>query len=230
MMKKIWVLLVVHLCYLQLVFADNSIQPALSTIASGEGTKASRKFTLIAQLSLFMPFRFTLDNGNLSVAYAESFKGFPFFQLIAGEQVALLGNVELQAQLSLGYAHKSGPVILTDSQGAQQEAFVNLHWIPASLSARFAYRISSMHFLKPSITTGLGLQWLYQSAHSQAVNHHFWVPFAFVRPAITFFDPLEEVTGDWFGGLILGVSYLTDLGASQVIRGFSYEVGLAIIL
>lgn len=182
---------------------------------------------LIPTLSVISPREFTLSKDGYSIPYGKNLTGLPALYVGANRSLGSRpfgrGSLEFFSLARLGYSFKDTPMTL-----GERTARVKLHWVPMEGGLETRFRLADFPYIRPSLTVGGGVHWLYQSGEFTSINASFWVPHVFVSPAISFFESSDPT--DWFGGFTFGVTYQHSFASRQTVRAWSFDLGMAIIL
>lgn len=182
---------------------------------------------LVPSLSVISPREFTLSQDSYSIPYGENLTGLPAVYVGANRALGRnpfgQGTLEFFSLARLGYSYKDTPMTL-----GERTARVKLHWLPMEAGIETRFRLSEFPYIRPSLTVGGGVYYLYQSGEFPSINTSFWVPHIFVSPALSFFESSDPT--DWFGGFTFGVTYQSSVASRQTIRAWSFDLGIAIIL
>lgn len=202
-----------------------------STEARVDASPISGAIEVSPQISFFSASKLTLSNAYFDVPYAETLGGLPMFELVLSTPLTYFGSLQVLLQGQAGYGYKEAVFSNIRSHSDANQVFsdvLKLHWIPLAASLRFDYEIPRS-FVKPTLILGAGAQWLFQSGKLDGIEQGFWVPYAFVGPALTLFDQSSR-RGEWFGGVTVGPTFKKSFGSSQEIAGWSLDVAAHLVL
>jgi len=190
----------------------------------------SGNWEISPQFSYANPSEFELKNGYFIVPYAANGASFPLLQVSLATPLGYWGGFEFFGEAKVGYGYREGVYQVTNSQSGEfRTDVITLHWLPVSGALRLAYRIPGVSFLKPFLHGGAGAQWLQQSGKLDGITQGFWVPFYAFGGGLSAFDQTES--GDhWFGGVRLGATVSRSVGSSQVVRYWSLDAGITLLL
>jgi hypothetical protein len=182
---------------------------------------------LVPQVSMIMPSRFVLSTDRYIIPYSKDLEGLALFSLGAATPIVFWGPIQVEVQAGVGFAHKEGVMALHNQAGVNFNDDISLNWIPFSTSLKISYEIPGIHFMKPALSLGGGVNWLHQSGTLDGVDHAYWLPFWVATPCLTFLAGHHD---DWFGGFTFGVSYQDTFGSAQSLRAVSFDLSLNIWL
>jgi hypothetical protein len=185
---------------------------------------AGSEFELNPQLSLIAPSTLVLSHEGEHYPYS-SVTSIRTFQLGVGRSVWRNGVLNLTQSISLGYGSKDADTLFLAGNATQTGTF-HLQWIPMSLSTRLDYAASKI--LKPSILMGAGMLWMGQRSDAHLYDHDFWIPHFFTSAGVTFLEASESK--DWFGGFTCSVTFHSSLISEQILRGWSFDLGINVQL
>jgi len=194
----------------------------------GLSRASSSNLQLNTQFSMMSPSVLNLSNKYFDVAYTDQVRSFPFLNLALTKSLLRLGRLALLVQGKLGYTYKEGIYEVRSNTSNLRTDLLKLHWLPISASLKFEYGFSGVTFIKPHFTVGSGAQWLYQTGRLDGIEQGFWIPFYAFSPGITLFE--QEGISDWFGGVTFSGTYQSSFSSPQLIRGWSVDVGLNVLL
>jgi hypothetical protein len=202
-------------------------QPERTSAVNFEAPARQEKWHLEPSLSVISPREFTLTQDSYSIPYGKNLAGLPAVYVGAGNSLGTYpfgrGSLEVFSLMRLGYSYKETLMTLNERSGR-----VKLHWVPMEAGIETRFRLAAFPFIRPSLTVGGGVHWLYQSGEFPSINSSFWVPHLFITPALSFFESFAPT--DWFGGFTFGATYQHSLAAKQIIRAWSFDLGITIIL
>jgi hypothetical protein len=188
---------------------------------------------LTPQLSVISPREISLSNKAYDIPYAETLTGLPAFHLGAGtslgEVSTSLGDFEFFGMARIGYTAKSLPVNLQSREHAteRRSGEIKLHWVPLAGGVEIRYSVPGFPFVRPVLTAGGGVHWMYQHGQFNSVNDSFWIPHFFIMPGIAFFESKSPT--DWFGGFTFGVTYQDSFASRQKVKTWSFDLSMDVV-
>ncbi len=180
---------------------------------------------LAPQVSILSPSTFVLTRGSTSVPYS-GLSGLRTFFLGVNRRVGKLGDFSGYATFRGGFGVKEGVIHYTKN-GIGRSEMIHLDWIPLSLGFKVAYEPASLTILRPWAVFGSGTQITNQSSVDTDLNQTFWIPHIFTSVGVTF---LPSGYRDWFGGFDFGLTYQRSVGTNQVLRGWSFDLAISLLL
>lgn len=206
------------------IFAED-LEPSLSQT---ETSSDHSHVWLVPQVSIIMPRELSLTNREYSIPYSNQFANLSNFSIGMVSPLKISERYQLLALYRLGVTYKEGFYGFKKRSGESVESKVKLAWVPISVGGKIQYSIPDFPFIKPSLSFGGGVHWLYQTGNLGGMNSSFWVPYYFVTPALSFFEGAN--TGDWFGGFTFGVSYQNSFATQQTVKAWTFDLGINIFL
>jgi len=205
---------------------DSLYQQSLN--ASPNPTSHVTSVQVTPQLSMMSPSTLELSNRYFDVSYTDQARNFPVVHLGLSKSVLQWGGLSLLIHGKVGYTYKEGIYEVRSRASESRTDLLKLHWLPLNAAIRMEYGFPRASFLKPHVTLGTGAQWLYQTGRLDGIEQGFWIPFYTFSPGITIFD--QEGVSDWFGGITFSGTYQSSYSSTQLIRGWSIDVGLNVLL
>lgn len=182
--------------------------------------------------SYFNPSQMTLQNDYFEVPYSENLGGVPGISLIATGKLFSFGGIYLLGLGGVGYSMKEGvqkAYSKTASADPERTARLTLHWLPISIGSRLEYRFSGFEAVRPFVQIKSGADWFYQVGQLDGIEQGFWVPYYAYGAGLTLFDS-PSTTDRWFGGLTFSLSQRQSFSSQQVVQGWVFDLGVAILL
>lgn len=180
---------------------------------------------LSPQVSILSPTTFVLTRGGNSVPYS-GLSGMRTFFLGVNRRVGKVGDFSGYATFRGGFGVKEGVINYTKN-GSPRSELIHLDWIPLTLGFKVAYEPSSQNILRPWAIFGSGTQITNQSSIDSDLNQTFWIPHIYGSVGVTF---LPSGYRDWFGGFDFGLTYQRSVGTNQVLRGWSFDLAISLLL
>lgn len=183
---------------------------------------------LLPQASIVTPGNLVLRNSLFRVPYSDLNTGMPSLGIGLGVPLFTAGRFEFFAMAFANYRFKQGSIGVQDSEGNVRQDTLTLHWIPLSGGLKIAFEIPDFSYAKPTITLGAGTQWMSQSGSLSGISTNFWVPYAYLSPALTFLE--ARSANEWFGGFSFGTTVYRALTTDQTVEGLSLDLTVNIVL
>lgn len=188
---------------------------------------SSNAVELQSQASILPPGTLELQSERYFTSFSNSTTGMPALGLGIGFPVLRTGGWLFTAQFGAGYRYKEGSYSVRSSEVRAFEP-VTLHWVPLSAAAKITYDIVGFDFVRPTLTLGVGAQWLRLVGKLPGLTQSFWTPHLFLSPALTVWEAKTEE--DWFGGFSFGPTFYQSFASPQKISGLSFDLTVNILL
>jgi len=177
------------------------------------------------EMSILSPTTFILADGNHVASYS-GLSGMRTIFLGASRKILALGNFQGYLTVRGGYGANSIKTNFSQNGVSLMET-THLNWVPISAGIKIAYDAPHFAILTPWAMVGGGTQIIHQNTDDSGLDHTFWVPHLYTSAGVTF---LPAEYRDWFGGFDFGISYERSVGTIQILRGWSFDLAISLLL
>lgn len=171
----------------------------------------------MTQASILTPTTIDLVQTKQEIPYKEMLTGFPVIHLGLATPFRSYGEFQTYGLFKAGFSYKRGQTEIAD---------ISLLWVPLSVGTKIQYTPPEFPFVRPSLSLGLGAQFIHQGSSAPELETSAWLPFYYVTPMIGFFEGGSE----WFNGFTFGISFIDSVAVSQKVRSWSFDLSFSFLL